>query len=162
MFADTPSWLIDSSLWAGSITAVIVFLKVFTGWAPFQFVWKRLVHDPARSAMGDVVREQVEPMLTEVLSQVLPNGGSSFRDAVDATNTKLDEFMAYQHERNHDLINTTLGTSGRVMEVVENLDLCKTEIAGLRVRLDGLTARAVQVKSDLAAFNEDNDAAPPT
>lgn len=149
MNGSAPSWLLDASLWAASITAVIIFVKVLTGWGPFQFVWKHLVRQPATDAMGQVVREQVTPMLTQMLHQVLPNNGESFRDAVDQNGAKLDEFMAYQHEKNHDIINTVMGTRGRVMRVEQTLAECKDQMEATHSRVEDIISGTLRVKSDL-------------
>lgn len=160
MIGVTPPWLIDSSLWAGSITAVIVFLKVVTGWKPAQFVWQRLVHDPARGAMADVAREEIQPMLEQVLGQILPNGGKSFRDAVDKTNAKLEEFMVYQHEANHRMdgtIKVAVKGIASVGQIVQ--DHTEDDAAKFGTIIDGMAeakALALEAKHDLAKFNENN------
>ena len=92
----------------GAAAGVVAALKLFTSFAPFQFVWKRLIHDPVQEGLRGVVRDEVSPLLDALRAETLPNGGSSLRDAVD----RLEKGQA---EIRQDLEAGILAVQGRLV-----------------------------------------------
>lgn len=154
MIAQAPPWLLDASIWAGACVAILTFAKVLTGFAPVRWIWKRLVHDPVQEGLRSVVQEEVQPMLQEALAELRTNGGSSFRDVVEQNRTDLKEFMAYQHQRNHDLINQGMGNQGRLMRLEQQVATCGQRIEDVAGQVAEVQRLDQEVKHDLAQFNE--------
>lgn len=97
----------------GSLAAIVTAVKVLTGWGPFRWVWRRLVHDPVQEGLRSVVKAEVHPMLAAALTELRPNHGTSLRDAVDRLSVDVAEFKDYQHNRNHDMLNGVQVAIGR-------------------------------------------------
>ena len=66
-----------------AISAAIVAIKVITGGGPFKWLWDRLIHQPVREGLREVIVAEVSPLLEAVRAELTTNGGSSLRDAVN-------------------------------------------------------------------------------
>ena len=47
--------------------------------------------------------------------QVVPNSGSSLRDSVDRIENRLDAFVDYQRDKNHEFTNSLMALEGRLV-----------------------------------------------
>ena len=136
MLAVNQDWWNELAAPALALTAVIVFIKVFTSWKPFLWVLKRLAVDPVESKLEQVIEHQLVPLISEwrelhagvalsidsnrvsidavaeqvqaVNAEMYPNHGSSLRDAVN----KLVEDGEHLRETTHS-IATRLDEIGR-------------------------------------------------
>lgn len=141
-----------SSYWQATVAlaALVTAMRVITGFAPVRWVWKRLVHDPVQEGLRAVVQEELKPMLDAALGELRPNHGSSFRDAVDRVGSNLKEFMAYQHSRNHDLINQGMSTQGKILRIEAAVSECREQIAEVRGQVEEVQRHEEQIAADMS------------
>lgn len=66
-----------------AISAAVVAIKVVTGGGPFKWLWDRLIHQPVREGLREVIVAEVSPFLRAVEAELTTNDGSSLRDAVN-------------------------------------------------------------------------------
>lgn len=84
-------WVINLGILAGALTAILTLIRLATGWNPAEWLFRKLVSEPAKDGVRHVVREEVIPLLHETLGQLSPNSGTSFYDRIDQRFTGLED-----------------------------------------------------------------------
>ena len=96
------------------VTAVVVIARAFIAAAKTA----AKVFGPH---VADAIETALAPKFDAIDAELQANGGGSIKDAVNRTATTVDDlagtvndFVSYQHVRNHDLLNRTAATTGFV------------------------------------------------
>lgn len=63
--------------------AAVTTITVLTRFGPIRWVWRRLVHEPVKEGLTDVIHREVKPILEAMIAEMQPNHGTSLRDAID-------------------------------------------------------------------------------
>lgn len=110
--------------YAGALVAVAAMLtaiKIITGAGPFRWVWNRLIHQPVRESLREVITAEVSPLLESVRAELTTNGGSSLRDAINRLERQgarleagLEEAKTTAAEVRHDLEASILAAQNRL------------------------------------------------
>lgn len=96
MIAQVPSWITDAGVFAGVVVAFVAAVRALTGWAPLRWVLRRLVHDPMRDGLRQVLSEEFGPMLEQVKAELTYNGGASTKDMVRNIHRTVGEIQDEQ------------------------------------------------------------------
>lgn len=94
--AEVPTWIHDAGVLAASVTAVVTALTIGTRSRLGRWVVRKIREDMAK-ARRDEMGALLDVALAPVMAQLLPNGGSSFRDEVrrelSATRSRIDALV---------------------------------------------------------------------
>lgn len=115
-------WLLWLGGGAAALLAVDRAIRAFIGlWA---------------NAVGAVIDKTVGPDISYIKAELSPNHGTSMKDAVtrldrwsavvDVRLAAVEEFIPYQHERNHDVVNHLTSIKG-FMELEKMAERLKRE-----------------------------------
>ena len=77
-----------------AIAAALTAIKIITGGGPFKWIWNRLIHQPVRESLREVIVDEVSPLLESVRAELTTNGGSSLRDAINRLEKQGDRLEA--------------------------------------------------------------------
>jgi hypothetical protein len=104
-----------------AVAAMLTALKIITGAGPFKWVWDRLIHQPVRESLREVINAEVSPLLESVRAELTTNGGSSLRDAINRLEKQgarledgLAEAKATAAEVRHELEASILAAQNRL------------------------------------------------
>lgn len=103
MIAALPPALTEAAAFCGAILVVLAFLAAISRIRWVRWCWRQLVSDPLAGWLRRVVlegarewhREAVEPRLLAIEAQLMTNGGSTLRDAVDRAAKDASEAKAW-------------------------------------------------------------------
>lgn len=76
------------------------------------------------------------------------------REVAEGVAAKLDEFMQYQRDRNHDILNDVTAARGLARMAVDQLEVVDESIAGIKTDLETVTTDVV---THLAAHQAEAD-----
>lgn len=96
MVGQVPSWLVDAGVASGVLVAVLGAGRALTGWTPVRWVARRLVHDPVREGLRQVLAEEFGPVLDQVKAELSYNGGASTKDMVRQIHRQVGEIQDKQ------------------------------------------------------------------
>lgn len=77
------SGLVEAAAIVGAAAVVLGAIARASHSRPVRWVTRRLLTDPLAEALVDHIGPVVEARLQRALAELVPNGGSSLRDAVD-------------------------------------------------------------------------------
>jgi hypothetical protein len=92
VFAEVPVWVVDISVFAAAMVALVAATKL----PPVRWLFRQLFAEPATEWLDERLDERLEPIeqrLGHVEDQLSPNSGSSTRDAIDRIELMVTTFV---------------------------------------------------------------------